>query len=554
MKNKKYSKIIVLALSLALLIGAAIGIAASAETSTEPVIIKKNIEYGGTLKFMVAVEPDSVGGTDKTVTLSVYQGDPSAEGATLLGQPSVAEYDADVTDTNLGVDDAYIATASYGISALAYGQEYYLVVECDGVQTVTTYSAVEYFLNRLYGDDVINATTDLGIAQKALYQNAISYGSSAQTVAELEDTTLDTGTNVADYVWVAAQDGTVNGKASAVVTKGDAITFAYTGTEDASGLAYWLDPNGTKTATATASGLYTARFADFTFSDLSTTATFTPSTVSSTGLKGVTVADGDKDVSKYAGLLYGDVGAVGRTYSYSITEDGRLKYATPQGGTALGFVNSKNYESGHNYSVFEADIQLDLGKSASTGNQLTNCTMTCDIKQTSSSTMYRFVMNYKASSGNLEMYFQRNNVYTGVSYKDTSHVEFNIAETNDYSVSYKLKIEQYYIAATADTVCVISINDDPFMIADTRAIAYEGDCPTTDADVSIYRNSDGFYVVPFAHYAKSTTDDTPNFATSFRGITINPNSNYVCDLYFDNIIYEASVVETIPTYNIAKPE
>ena len=531
----KKTKIIVMVMALALLVGALIGIAANAAESTTPEIVAKNIRYGENLKFRIAVDGDALG-ADKIVTVNFYDADP--ETGALPVDSAVATYTdtSDKSKFNLDVDHAYIAVSNYGISAIAYGQTFYITAECDGeVSEVLEYSAVEYFLERLYAD--ADSITEI---QKKHYENAIAYGSTAQLV------TGDTKTNVADYIYVMAQDGKVNGSAGAVAVKGDALNFTYTGAEDVSGLAYWLDPNGDKAAAATVSGIYTPRFADFTFNDLSTTATFTPSTMSSTGLKAVTVADGEKDVSKYAGLLYGNIGATGRIYSYSVTEDGRLKYATPQGGTEFALVNTKNVESGHNYSVFESDIQIDLGEGK------TNCLMTCGLMQTSSSTMYRFIMNYKASSGNLEMYFQRNQTYSGVSYKDTSHVEFNVAEKNASSASYKFKVEQYYIAATADTVCVISINDTPFMITDTRAQNYETDCPTTNDDVAIYRNSDGVYVLPFVHYAKSASDDTPNFATTFKGISINPNSGYICDIYFDNIIYEASVVETVPTFNIAR--
>ncbi|MBQ8584054.1 MAG: hypothetical protein IJ488_05560 [Clostridia bacterium] len=543
MKNRKTAKLLIMILSLALLIGSAVGIAASAENAA-PEIISQNVEYSGTLNFKFAISAENLG-ADKTVTVNIYDKNPEEDGAVLLDS-TTAEYQ-DVSDTNLGVQYAYVATSKAAISALNYGTEYYAQAVCDDVAgEAVKYSAVEYFLTRLYREG--ETVTPI---QREHYENVLAYGSTTQKI------TGDTGTNVADFVFVAAQDGKVNGKDSVVVEKGTEVTLTYTG--ENSGFAYYLDAAGNKlgrTAAVSASGTYTAKFADFAFNDLSTAATFTPSTITSTGLKSVAVADGDKDVSKYAGLLYGNIGNTtdGRSYSFSITDDGRLKYASPKGGTAIGFVNSKNYESGHNYSVFEADIQIDLGKSASTGNQLTNCMMTCDLMQTSSNTMYRFVMNYKATNGGLEMYFQRNKAYTGVTYKDTSHVTAFIANANDYSVSYKFKIEQYYITATADTVCIISINDKPFMIADTRAIGYEGDCPTSDADVTQWTNSDGVYVIPFAHYTASNTDDTPNFATSFRGFTINPNSGYVCDLYFDNIIYEASVVENVPTFNIAKPE
>jgi len=224
MNNKKYSKIIVFALSLALLIGAAVGIVANAENSeSAPEILAKNIEYGDTLKFMVAINPESVGGEGKTVTFSVYEGDPDNNGK-MLGKSATAVYE-DTSETNLEVDFAYIGTATYGISPLAYGENYYLVVECDGAKTVTQYSAIEYFLERLYGDDIINATEEAALLQKEIYENAIAYGASVQKYAAYEG--KFTGTNVADYNYVKVNGGTINGASTAIVADGD-VTVALT--------------------------------------------------------------------------------------------------------------------------------------------------------------------------------------------------------------------------------------------------------------------------------------------------------------------------------------
>lgn len=226
MNNKKYSKIIVFALSLALLIGAAVGIVANAENSeSAPEILAKNIEYGDTLKFMVAIDPESVGGEGKTVTFSVYEGDPDNNGK-MLGKSATAVYE-DTSETNLEVDSAYIGTATYGISPLAYGENYYLVVECDGAKTVTQYSAIEYFLERLYGDDIINATEEAELLQKDIYENAIAYGSSVQKYAKYEG--KFNGTNVADYNYVKVEGGTINGASTAIVADGD-VTVALTET------------------------------------------------------------------------------------------------------------------------------------------------------------------------------------------------------------------------------------------------------------------------------------------------------------------------------------
>ncbi|MBQ8321595.1 MAG: hypothetical protein IJX92_04450 [Clostridia bacterium] len=554
MKNKKYAKILVLALSLALLIGAAVGIAASAEGTPE--VLKKNIEYGETLKFMVAVDPESVGGEGKTVTLSVYEGDPE-NGGKLVGQPAVAEYQ-DTSETNIGVANAYIATSTYGVSALAYGQEYYLVVECDGVATTEKYSAVEYFLKRLYGDGIINATDELGIAQKALYQNAIAYGSSAQTVAELEDTNLDTGTNVADFLWVAAENGTVNGAASAVVTKDTALNFAYTGDEDPSGLAYWLDPNGNKTTVATASGIYAPKFATYTFDDLSNDTVITPST--SSGWKTASFADGDKDVSKYKNLLINEIPtATDRSQSYSIV-DGQLYYTTT-GGTRWALNNTANAASGANHTVFETDLTISLPESK------TSTTITAQFYATGvSNALYSMIFRYYSDdvsdtstneAGKFECYFQRNQTYTDTTTsstigKDTTHLFAQVAEAGSKTASINIKFESYYISSTDDSTMVMYVNDTPLWILDSRGVD-RTNAPSTKSQVDAYQNTDGVYVCQYAFIEGSSTDYTPRNAV-YKCVMFNPNTGYATDMYFDNIIFESDVVaeENIPTYNLTR--
>ena len=220
MKNRKYSKIIVLALSLALLVGAKLCVAANAESTPE--ILAKNIEYGDTLKFMIAVDPATVGGEGTTVTFSVYEGNPDDNGR-LLGTPAVAEYQ-NTSATNLGVDYAYVATASCGVSPLAYGENYYLVAECDGAKSVVQYSVVEYFLERLYVDGIAKATEGEELLQKSIYENAIAYGSSVQKYAAFEG--KFNGTIVEDYRYVSVEGGTANGIASGVFAKGTTVTLS----------------------------------------------------------------------------------------------------------------------------------------------------------------------------------------------------------------------------------------------------------------------------------------------------------------------------------------
>ena len=71
MKNRKSSKIVMLVLALALVIGATAAITASADESTAPVVLSQNVEYADSFALMYAITADSVKG--ETVTLEVYE-------------------------------------------------------------------------------------------------------------------------------------------------------------------------------------------------------------------------------------------------------------------------------------------------------------------------------------------------------------------------------------------------------------------------------------------------------------------------------------------------
>lgn len=522
----KKTKIFVLALALALLVCSVIGIAVSAnEDATSPEIIGKNIRYGENLKFRIAVNGDTLG-ADKTVTVNFYDADPKTGAAPIDTATATYTDTSDKSKFNLDVDSAYIAVSNYGISAIAYGQTFYITAECDGVVSETLeYSAVEYFLERLYADaDSITAI------QKKHYENAIAYGSTAQLV------TGDEKTNVADYLYVMAKDGKVNGKEGAVVLKDDALSFTYTGAEDASGIAYWLDPAGNKTASATVSGTYSARFADFTFNDLSNNTVITPST--SSGFQRVTWADGDTDVAKYKNFLYNEIPSTGRSQSYSIV-DGALNYTTT-GGTRFAFSNGN--QAG-NHTVFETDVTITVPEGATR-------TIGIQFYKTSVSTaLYQMTINYNSQKGYIESWFKRNNAYTGVTYQDTTHLATYVADPGDTTATFTLKVESYYISATDDTTMVWSINDKPVWILDSRGVDRTS-APTSDAQVSAYKNTDDVYVCKYAFIEDSGTNYTPR-AGVFTCVMFNPNSNNDCSMTFDNIIFTTDTANA-PTYNTTR--
>lgn len=551
MKNTKFTKIALLILSVALLVGAAFAVSTSAtETPTEEEILsdmKVNLKYGDMLYFLCLVDAENLG-PDADVRFTLYKDADCTDVAATVK----AEY-LEEGDVKLGTDPVYNTGyyadfATHGVSAVCMGVDYYVkatIVKADGnvEGEAVKCSVIKYLLERLYEDN----PTDI---QREHYENTIAYGSTAQKV------TGDDKTNVADYLYVAAQNGTVNGKAGAVVLKGDALNFTYTGTEDASGLAYWLDPAGNKTVTATVSGTYAPRFADYTFSDLTNNTVFT-TTQTASGRKTISLSDGATDVSKYKNFFAGNIVADGRSYECSIV-DGKFKFSN-KGGTNLYLLENKDSTyrpntagTTYNYTYFEADITLDLTKDAN-GTQKTGATFNIDFSATGSYEIYRMVFAYTATDGKVKTYFQTNVSYNGLG-KDRSSITTQIAEANSNTASFTLKAESCYIASTKDTALVISINDTPIWICDSRAQAYETDYPTVKSDIDIYKNTDGVYVNPCVHYAKSATDDTPNNNTTFGAVAFTFHTGAYADLYFDNIIFdlENRAESDLPVYNVTK--
>jgi len=210
----KKSRLIVLVLALALLVGAAIGITASAEENT-PELMSYNVQYGSYFYMQAAVDPASVGGEGKTVKVNLY----ASEEATEPAASATAEYVTENIPADFG-GAAYIAAVPYGISFTDMAKTVYLEAECDGVKgEKVAYSIVEYLLQRLYKDGEIDEAGD----QRDLYLNTLAFGKSVDT--------LDAGKadKVADYRYVAVTGGTANGKAGVMVKQGATVTLAATG-------------------------------------------------------------------------------------------------------------------------------------------------------------------------------------------------------------------------------------------------------------------------------------------------------------------------------------
>ena len=217
---KKITKFLVVALSLALLIGAVVGVSASAtETGSEKWVISYNVSYEENTHLYFAVDANSVEDS-KLLTANVY----AADGSVLAEGITTEEYNKDLYNTKVLEDEdesndgeavaAWIVRTP-GIAAKDFADELTVKVyygETADENTVVetfTYSVAEYFLQRLYKDGIIDAVelaegTDEEIAaakkavsQKKLYEASLRYGAAAQKVLT-DDTVL-----IDDLIYIA---------------------------------------------------------------------------------------------------------------------------------------------------------------------------------------------------------------------------------------------------------------------------------------------------------------------------------------------------------------
>lgn len=211
MKNR-VTKLLLLVLSLALLVGGAVGISVSAENAA-PEIISKNVMDTGDFCLMFAVDPATVAGED--VTLRVYDRDPSDADKKLAFEETkavTATEDIDL-DGDRTPETAVIVFTTAGVSAKDFADVWYIETESAGAKKVITYSVMEYAFERLYRDGAVLASdkdADLySYYQKEFYLGMLNMGSAAQNLhvnygkAEAERERL-----VKEYTYVSVLDGT----------------------------------------------------------------------------------------------------------------------------------------------------------------------------------------------------------------------------------------------------------------------------------------------------------------------------------------------------------
>ena len=522
----KKTKFFVLALALALLVCSVIGIAVSAnEDAATPEIIGKNIRYGENLKFRIAVDGDSLG-ADKTVTVNFYDTIP-ADGVSPIDTATAVYTDtSDKTKYNLDVDSAYIAVSNYGISAIAYGQTFYITAECDGaVSEVLEYSAAEYFLERLYAD--ADTITEI---QKAHYENALAYGSTAQLV------TGDEKTNVADYIFVGAKGGEVivNGESvgeSALLLAGDKFSLKPAGTIASGYAPLWKDAlgnsiKGASEITATASGMYNytlTRLLTFDGMENRALEVFANTNTTWTSQKYISIGEG------YDNIFRAWNGSVGTKENPGAEiKDGKIWINSTDGSDYLE-IHPTYTEADYNLCTFEADITF-----LSSGN------FTTDLRTKTGSTAIRFQnFIYDMSNG----YFKWN--ATNASGGTGNTIGIYLPTDGENAHTLNLKIEWY--TDGTNILNTYYFNGDLVYIIASEA-APEGGASNWDG-----RNTDGVYLSGTRYYSYNVNNagvEAP--VTDFSAFHMLFNSSAKGSIGFDNVSFTQVKVTEKPDVNITK--
>ena len=224
MKNKQFSKIALLALSLVLMIGAIFALTANAATTPE--IKNMNVQYTDKFCLVYAVPADTVQGG--SATLYLYDADPAT------GAEPIRDYNLTKTTPagkeevgGVGLDyEAYVFYTD-GVAAMSLDQVFYAqVVDANNNKSdVKSYSVVEYLYTRLADVDG-KANT---IEQNELYEAVITFGTAAQKKFLKADVLANT-TLISEYCYVSAASGyTVEGKSAGVFPQNKPLTVAKSG-------------------------------------------------------------------------------------------------------------------------------------------------------------------------------------------------------------------------------------------------------------------------------------------------------------------------------------
>jgi hypothetical protein len=198
----KKTKIAIIILSLALLIGSVAGIAASANDTPTIEIYSKNVSYGSNISLAFAVKGENLNGAE--VKLNVYESDPAANPELQPATTVTKEYEETVHGA---LCDIFFTP---GINAKSIHRQVYVQAFAEVGET-TYYSEVERYSVLEYCHEMI-ADEDTNAAKDAKYQAVIDYGAAIQSLLS-EDLgkygeSMFEGPLATEYKYVTIEGGT----------------------------------------------------------------------------------------------------------------------------------------------------------------------------------------------------------------------------------------------------------------------------------------------------------------------------------------------------------
>ena len=219
MKNSKRNRLIIFALSLALIIGSAVGIAASAADDSLSVdIIAHNVEYGETINVMFAVDNTNTGGKDVEILYYLEDPEVNPEAQSYLGKAYSKGY------TEESVTYPAFVTAGFPMKEIwrpVYAKAH--IVGTEVYSDVIKYSVTQYLSERIYLAEGVSEN------KRAFYESLLETATLAQKVLinENDDPADDIadGRFISDHSLVTIEGGTINGEGTlGMFFKGETVT------------------------------------------------------------------------------------------------------------------------------------------------------------------------------------------------------------------------------------------------------------------------------------------------------------------------------------------
>lgn len=336
MKKTSLAKILIFALSLALLMGAAIGFSASAaDESLE--IVSQNVSYEGKTHLYYAVHYENIADPE-AITLSVsYTDDDGA-----LQTVTVEESEAITLKDSAGNDVVCRAFRTPGVAAKNFTTKFTVKAAVGTIESeAKTYSVAEYchqWLAYLAGVETPTAAeAKVGAACEA----TLAYGTKIQALLDYypAGNTKDYPEN---YSYITVENGTANGMAKLFAINGTEVTLA----ADASSPAAWSVTAADGTVSQITGNTFTA----------SGSCAISPingkffSDASYTGTR-IDFNDGTKGATLYEGG--------NGTYTNSTVVDGILRFERIKDTEGEGYNRwNVSASAGKNIYVFESDIRF----------------------------------------------------------------------------------------------------------------------------------------------------------------------------------------------------